>query len=151
MKNIGIVLPNLGNCQLSYLVIGQINEILQSGKDMQFTIFCEDFSRHHMKALCPVVNVLLAASFDGLIITTNLSTTAKILNTIHKSKHLFYVWDLEWIRNKNQNYLQSWPIYNSVSLFTRSEPYAKAIRNYTNKEVTIIPDFNLYELSRSMV
>ena len=87
--------------------------------------------------------------FDGTLIATSISTCLTAIKSISPSKKIFYVWDLEWMRNTGRNYEHSIQAFidKSVVLVARSESHAKAIKNYCNKTPSCIAeDFNIEKM-----
>ena len=88
--------------------------------------------------------------FDGILISTSVSTTLSMINTFAKAKY-FYVWDLEWTRRHGKDFSYLIQAYNNkdVKLIARSKEHALAIENYSNRTVDhIVNNFNLKKLVR---
>jgi hypothetical protein len=69
--------------------------------------------------------------------------------TCNSSKIVFYIDDLEWMRNGKNNFLYNLQAYRSplVELVTPSLNYAKLVENYSNRKVSaVIPGYNVTEL-----
>jgi hypothetical protein len=94
-------------------------------------------------------------SFKGTIITTTLDTTTLALarNTRKDNQIIFYVWDLEWTRPQNNDYLSNYHIFNTAhKLVARSANHAKAIENYCNRKVdSIVEEFNVQEIIKTEI
>ena len=130
--NTGIVLSSLAPSQTSFLEIANANSMVYED-EYDFTIFVENITRPFMPINCSVMNTSEMWSFDGLLITNNLFSTLSAIKVKGPSKVLFYVNDLEWLRDK-KDFLQNLRIYRSVDyLVARSEEHAKAIQNYSNR------------------
>lgn len=148
MKKLGVMLTDLRGSQESYLAIEQMNRLVLE-TDIDCTIFTE-FSRFKpcMTPLFGVMDFAEIWSFDGLLISTNLSNTNISINALNAAKKIFYVWDLEWLRGK-KDFVENVNIYrsNKVELIARSNDHSIVLQNYTNRKPNrVIPQFNLKEL-----
>ena len=125
---IGISVNDLIPSQLSYYLTKNINEKCSDSVDHDFVIFFENLS--------------------GKIIEP-ISTTLTAIKSMSPSEKYFYVWDLEWLRDRGKNFEYNIPAFidKDIKLIARSETHAKAIKNYCNRDVIgIVEDFNLDQL-----
>jgi hypothetical protein len=153
--NIGIVVPHLGLSQISFYAIKEVNRLVDEKHSDDITLFFEHLVPSLIPPKCAVMCVNEIMSFKGTIITTTLDTTLMTLsrNTRKDNRVVFYVWDLEWMRPQKNNYLSNYQIFNSVhKLVARSDNHAKAIENYTNRNVdAIVKEFNVQEIIRAEI
>lgn len=109
------------------LLPSQLNNILLS-KDI--TVFTRD-------NLIPTSNKVSVFGlyelnyFHGSLITFDLDNTDYAIKTHGAFDVIFYVWDLEWLRNK-KNFIENVKIYRSVKLYCRSKSHQIAIEQYCN-------------------
>lgn len=138
-KSIGIVLPNLGTSQLSVFAISFANKFFKT--EHNCCVFYRNLSAHciDVKAGCMTISEIWG--FNGTIITTCLYDTEFLLKSISTGKKIFYVWDLEFLRD-NKDYIKNTNIYRNpnIILAARSEDHAKTIQNYCNRKVDMIVD-----------
>lgn len=137
---IGIVLPHLGPSQAAYYAVQAINKNIDKH---EFILFYENIMPVCLKPLCPIMNSTEIWSFNGLLITTNMSSTISALKGINNSKILYYLWDLSFMRGKS-DFITNSGVMNSdkIQLAARSKSHQKVIQNYCNREVNhIFPDF----------
>jgi hypothetical protein len=83
-------------------------------------------------------------SFSGLLITTTINNTITARNLINKNttKLVFYVWDLEWLRAGQNNFLHNIQAYRAPDmLIARSTEHVYPITNYSNRQPIVIEDF----------
>jgi hypothetical protein len=148
--NIGIVLPHIGNAQISYYAIKAINNAIAQSREHDFVLFFEQITTPVIKPDCGTMCVNELMLFQGTLITTTLANTAMAISQSSRkaNKIIYYVWDLEWLRPNKNNYLENFKTFNLASeLVARSTNHAKAIQNYCNRQVSrIIPEFNLAEI-----
>ena len=123
---VGIIIPKLDN-QLSYMICKHVN----NSNDNIYTVFYEDISPYVIRPKCATMPINEIWSFNGILISTNLRNTLSSLKTINKSKLIFYIWELEFLKGKT-NYIENINIYQNhlLKLVTRSEEYAKNVYNY---------------------
>ena len=88
-------------------------------------------------------------NFDGVLISTDISTTLSSLNSSSVCRRLFYVWDLEWTRQEGKDYDYVSKAYNhkEVELVSRSVDHSPLLENYSNKNVSgVVNDFSFKDL-----
>lgn len=79
----------------------------------------------------------------SLLVATDLDSALTLSKVRNKAKKIFYVWELEYLKNKNYQYSQS--IYNKFPVYTRSESYKQALDNYANINSEVF-DLNLEKI-----
>ena len=121
-KQIGIIVDDLSASQLSYYLIKNINEFLEDSLD-DFVVFFEN----------------------------SISNTLSMLKSFSPERKIFYVWDLEWLRQHGKEFENTVKAFtdNNVTLVARSKEHALAIENYCNIKIKhIVEDFNIKKLIR---
>ena len=136
--NIGIIIPDMGPSQLAYMTINQCN--VGSQTEDSYFIFFENTKMPCVKPLVSCMNISELHTFNGILISTSIDTTLSALNAITNTRKIFYVWDLEWLRPNKNNFLYNMQAFRNekVELMCRSEHHAKVIRNYCNREPSLI-------------
>ena len=148
VKKVGVVVDDLSASQLSYHIIKNINKQVEES-DTDFVAFFKNSTASmlpmHFSSMC--INEIW--SFDGVAIATSVSTVLSISKTFSPKQKYFYVWDLEWCRTKGREFEYIIQAFNKddIKLIARSEDYAKAIKNYCNKDVVgVVDNFNIKQL-----
>lgn len=141
MRNCGIILPDMQISQLSYEIITQINSEIISGSPYDYRIFFENISTQCVQPLCAVMNISEIWAYSGILISTTLENTLFSINLKTDCLKFFYLWDLEWLRNK-KNYLYNLSILRNpqIKLIVRSKDCAKELERYSNKQANFITD-----------
>ena len=141
-NKIGFIVDDLSSSQLSYEVNSSINSF-DTSFDQDFVVFFENSSPMVIEPFFGVMNLQELWGFDGIAIATSVSSCLSLSNTQSPIKKFFYVWDLEWSRNRS-SYDQGIQAFlkEDINLIARSEDHAKAIKNYCNRDVVGIFDFN---------
>ena len=141
-NKIGFIVDDLSSSQLSYEVISSINSF-DTSFDQDFVVFFENSSPMVIEPFFGVMNLQELWGFDGIAIATSVSSCLSLSNTQSPIKKFFYVWDLQWSRNRS-SYDQGIQAFlkEDIDLIARSEDHAKAIKNYCNRDVVGIFDFN---------
>jgi hypothetical protein len=130
------------------MTINYVNSLIGQNK-WDFTLFYNELINPCTKPLCAVMNISETWLYNGILISTDLDTSAMIAKTLKPKRKLFYIWDLEWLRMGKQNFLQNLQVYRNPNfeLIARSSTHAEAITNYANRTVNaVIPDFHLAHL-----
>lgn len=142
--NIGMVLPNLGSSQLSFLTISQAN--VGSGlTNDEFFIFTKNPSEPCVSPAFSCMNISEVIGFKGILFAVDLDGADLIRTVATQSKLVFYVWDLEFLRKK-KDFIRNVEIYRDrrLTLVARSQSHANVISNYCNREPDmIVPNFNI--------
>jgi len=136
MRQIGIIIPALYSQQLVYETCIGIQKAISNQLDC--TIFFEDYAPLMIRPACGLMHVSELYSFNGILISTNLNNTKLALNIPLPSKKIFYIWELEWLKN-SKDFIDNNSVYQNpqLELYTRSKSYANAIKNYSNMTAQI--------------
>lgn len=149
--NVGLVLPHLGASQLSFIAINHANFI--SGiSDDEFYLFTKNPSEPCVSPGCAVMNISEVIGFKGLLIATDLGSADLIRSVPTDAILVFYVWDLQFLRNK-KDFINNVAIYRDkrLTLIARSESHAKVISNYCNRKPDmVIPNLNVLKIREEM-
>lgn len=145
---IGIIIPSLDLNQLAFETISDINKSIINGSKNDYTIFYQELTSKCIEPLCATMTINEAHTHNGILIATNLDSAEFLIKTTNKSKKIFYIWDLEFLRNKN-NFLNKINIYRNpnLTLISRSQEYNRALEVFCNRKAqTIQTKLNLEEL-----
>lgn len=151
IKQIGFLLNHLGPSQLAFYVINQINAIGEKTVDYDFVLFYEHLVKPCVVPNCMVLNATETFSFHGLLIATTLDNAEVAINSINTARNIYYIWDLDWMRRGQNNYIKNISILRNpkLELIARSQDHASAIENYCNRKVSsIISDANIAEIDK---
>tara|TARA_R100000008_G_C3470513_1_gene108744 strand:+ start:105 stop:578 length:474 start_codon:yes stop_codon:yes gene_type:complete len=148
--NIGVVVENLGMSQLAYSVINNINMACEHNSQNDYVLFYENMGNPILPVNCAIMNSSELWSFNGVVVATTASSAKFALKAVNKTKKFFYIWDLEWTRERNKTeFTKNLSSYRneSISLIARSKEHALAIQNYCNRKVPyIMEDFDINKL-----
>lgn len=72
---------------------------------------------------------------NGVMVATDIES-AKFALKLPVKNVLFYIWDLEWLRNTG-SYIENLKVFQNINLklVARSEEHASIIKNYCNRNV----------------
>lgn len=144
-SKLNILVPELGPSQKNYFLIRNLNAL----RGVNVNVFAENLSRFCITPTFAVMNIAEAWAQPGTFIATNLSTASKLMTWPVAKRKLFYIWDLEFLRQNNRYYDAYSPIYThkEFDLICRSEDHAKLITNAFNIEPKyIIENFDFKKL-----
>lgn len=145
---IGIIIPSLDLNQLAFETISEINKSIIKGSKNDYTIFYQELTSSCIEPLCATMSMNEAHTHNGILVATNLDSAEFLTKTTNKSKKIFYIWDLEFIRNK-ANFLHKMKVYRNpkLTLISRSREYNRALESFCNRKAEIIQSkLNLEEL-----
>ena len=149
LKNINILVPNTGASQLSFFVIKELNSLTKTRPEIDSILFYENKHKNCLPTNFSVMQISEAWGQSEAIIATTLSTARKLQKIPARNK-IFYVWDLEWIRDSaKKSYEKYSNVYGdeSLTLVARSEHHKLAIENAFNRTVEhIVSDFNMQNI-----
>jgi len=151
LNKINFLVQHTGSSQLSFFLINELNKMGKTNPEIDAIVYCENKHRNCVPANFAVMDLSDAWVNKGPVIATTLSTARKMISFPSERK-LFYVWDIEWIRNNHMNtlrYEEYENVYgdNSIELIARSESHKKIIENTFNRSVShIVSDFDVSEI-----
>jgi hypothetical protein len=148
-KNINFLVTDLGASQQNYYLINNINKIHDEIVDLNINIFSENLSRFCLPVKFSVMSVAEAWAQEGPFVSTNFSTTSKLIKYPRASHKLFYIWDLEFLRGEGRIYDIYAPIYlnKEIELICRSEDHKKIVENTFNRNVKyIVENFDIEKI-----
>lgn len=145
MNSVSVIVDKWECSQLCYLVAQWFNKIIATS-NIDCVVFCKDLDRPFIQTDFSIMNISELYSFRGLAISTNIENTKQLINACLDADKVFYVWDLEFIRNKN--YIENLSIFRSseIDIITRSEDYSKEIQNFCNRKPSVIEHLNIPEI-----
>jgi hypothetical protein len=128
---LGFMVRDLGMSQLAYRLITGLNKWVSPQNDGW--VFFEENQRPLLGCHFGVMNCEGAWGFQGALVATSFTTLKKAL-ACPRATPYFYVWDLEWLRNRYL-YSQLLPMYRSVPLLARSREHKVMIEKAWNVSV----------------
>jgi|JI10StandDraft_1071094.scaffolds.fasta_scaffold98623_3 hypothetical protein len=132
--NIGIILPHLVPSQLTFEVEKVIRE---NSEQYNFTVFYENLFAIYKYPSCPVMNISELKYFrKGRVVSFDISAANKTLKSVNAIEPVLYLYDLEWLRGKN-DYVNNVSLLRKIKLITRSEEYKTLVENYTNSNCEV--------------
>ena len=146
---LGIILNDMSANQLAYHAISSINKEVKRTNKNDYVLFFENASSIVIPPSCACMNSSEIWNFDGVLISTTVSSTLSSINAVTPKKKYFYVWDLEWNRRHGNDfeYMIDAYAHPEISLIARSHDHARAIENYCNKKVKgTVPNFNIKQI-----
>lgn len=88
--NLGIYLPSLGDQDLMKDISESINYGLDSGLLVDASVFFDDVSYNSHKIKCGIFNSTELWNFNGVLVTTSLSTTLSALKIVNNIELCYY-------------------------------------------------------------
>jgi hypothetical protein len=145
MNSLSVIVDKFECSQLCYSIGQWFNKLIEEG-NIDCVLFCKELDKPFMQTNFSIMNISELYSFSGLVVSTNIENTKQLINCCINADKVFYIWDLEFIGNKN--YTDNLSVFRNeeINLVTRSEDYADEIENFCNKRPLVIEDFNLPEI-----
>lgn len=145
MKSIAVIVDKWECSQLCFLVSQWFNKIIEES-NIDCVVFCKDSDPPFIQTNFSIMNISELYSFGGLAISTNIENTKTLIKSCINANKIFYVWELEFIKNKN--YLDNLSVFNNkeIELITRSKEYSDEIKNLCNRKSSVIENFNIKEI-----
>jgi hypothetical protein len=145
--NIGIILKDLENSQLNYDVIQSANKLRN---DHSICILYRNLTKCTFKCNFAFINYnkIFSSYFDqdSLLISTDIDSTLDLISAKNAANKIFYAYNLDFLQNNEFD--RNYKAYNSMPVFTRSESYKQAIKNYANVTARV-EKFDLERLLKS--
>ena len=150
MIKINFLVEHLGNSQLAYYLILNMNKLVECRQDVDCIAFYNTLLPPCILPKFALMQMFEAWNQGGHTIATSIATARKMLNfSGQQTKLYYYVWDLEWTHGNIRKYDMYKDIFlnQNIVIIARSESHAKAIQNCFNREkVYIMDDFNEKQL-----
>lgn len=134
---LGIIVKDLLPSQLNYELFTQLNDKYEQ---LNAFIVCKNLTKSFFPIKFPILNYSKVFSGyleeDTLLVATDIDSALTLSNVKNKSRKIFYVWELEFLQNKDYN--NNYQIYNALPVYTRSNSYKQALDNYANIDSNIL-------------
>lgn len=148
---LGFGLNNLGASQLAFHFIRSANRMASESIETDVVGFFEAPSSPCILPSFSTMQFAEAWAFDGTLVATSLGIAEKFLRFPCASRRYFYVWDLEWMRNRKRTFRQLASVYRNPShiLIARSDEHANVISKAWNVKVPhVVPECDVGEILR---
>jgi hypothetical protein len=151
MKQLGILVDNIGASQISFFVISELNKYIENDCSVEPIVFYENIQKNCLPTNFSVMELREAWGCRGSVIATSASTAKSLSAFPDAMKKFFYVWDVEWIRNSiNKTPYEDYStVYadENLSLIARSDSHKKLIESSFNRHVEhVVDDFNISQI-----
>lgn len=137
-----IITKDLLCSQLNYEIFGQLLKYKGNA-----ALVTRNLTQNFFPVKFPIINYskIFSGYLDekSLIVATDLDSALALTKVRNKAKKIFYVWELEYLKNKNFGFSQ--PTYSKLPVYTRSQSYKEALDNYANIDSEVV-DLNLEKI-----
>jgi hypothetical protein len=149
MKNIGILLNNLGPSQLAYYLIKNGNDFVEDG-DNDLVAFFYEVSPECIRPNFASMNLSEAYSYNGILVATDANSASRILEFPGSTHKFFYVWDLEWAKIQNKQFEDLATVYHNdrLPLIARSKTHFDIIKKIWKEPIGIVEDVDIRQLHK---
>jgi len=150
-KQVGFLVNELTASHLAFSLIKNLNDY-NNESNIDTVLFFENASSSIIKPNFSIMAINEIWNFSGALISTDINTTLSLKKCFSPRKKIFYVWDLEWMRNpmgKVWEFEKTIQAFSdeSIELVARSKDHAKAIENLSNRKVKhVVENFNIENL-----
>jgi len=143
MYTVGIIVKDTQVSQLNWEIISQLNELNRetNNNHVLFYMNATPLCVNNFHAIMNAHDINKVK--QGILIATDLDSASFLIKSNTLSRKILYVWNLEWIHNKNLNYLQTYSIMHNIELWTRSQLYANIISNQFGVTPEVSEKFNI--------
>lgn len=149
MNKIGVIVRDLGFSQSNFSLIKSLNYFVDNNLT-DCCIFYESLVQTPLTPLFGTYHVNEIYDFEGIVISTNLLGTKRLVNVPGPLKKYFYIWDLEWtkLRGYQYNIIRDIYLNSEVDLIARSERHYNLLKNCFKKPACIIDNWEKEELAK---
>lgn len=142
ISKIGILVSDLRPSTRNYHLIETGNKIAKEQLDIDFYVFNEDWKVPSHTICFPLLQQRNAWAFDGILISTDIPTTRKLLALPDTCSKYFYIWDMmEWTTLKNTEEVLNLYSNDKISLIARSLEYSQILAQNFNTIPLVLEDF----------
>ena len=137
---LNFLVDHIGASHMAYYLIECANELCEKG-EAKVIIFYDQLHRPCRRLLVPAMMMLEAWAQPGVSIATSISSTARLLNLPGPQVKMFYVWDMEWLRNPKQvGPMTELFRHPELTIIARCKDHLEAIENSFNIKVPYVFD-----------
>lgn len=146
MKNLGILIDRTHQNQKFRLLADSLNKL---PSDINTTVFSAEPGPVPVDTTFPIMNLVYAYGFNGVLISTDIYTTLVMNNCLRATKKYFYVWDIEYLYH-HFGFVDLQKTYNNpnIELIARNKFRQNVISKTWKKPSLIIEDFNYANLEQ---
>ena len=137
MKQFGI-LTNL-EVQQGLIITQGLNKLVDNNAYIDPVVFYKDYQPQLIRPMFCLMQDVEAWNFPHTLIATNIDTLTRLSKCNIPTKKLFYVFNLEWLYLKEQNYDSLRDIYN-VDLIVRSRDHFDIVEKCWKRPLGIVQD-----------
>lgn len=131
--SIAYIVNNLGNSELNYDLIKEIN----SRPDISQCIFFQNHMPQIIIPECLTMSIYGLSGFKGKAVAFDLQAASIINQTNCKTENFLYLYNLEWLY-VTINYPLAVELLDNFKIFARSESHKRVIENYCSAEVEVV-------------
>ncbi len=144
MRKLGILLNDFSQNDTAFWSIYHANKYKGNADIIGFYSI---IGRPYMTPQFALMHAAEVYSFDGAVVATNLAAARKLLSCPSPSHKLFYLWDLEWLRQPF-DYSQLSEVYKNESLIlvARTDEHAKIIRNCWDRDAAVVENMDIEQI-----
>lgn len=145
---LGIAVNNLGPSQANFQLIRNANKLLDEMGNLDIIVFYENAVRACVSPEFATMQMTECWGFDGPVIATSYSTAEKLLKCPCPSRKVYYIWDLEWLRQR-RHFNEHRSVYGNPSLLliARSLSHSQVVAQAWNRPVSaVVEDFDMSRL-----
>lgn len=144
---LGIALNNLGASQLSYFLVKNANRHLRDNPQDDITAFIERHVANPLPGNFACMPTHEMWGYDAPVIATSFESARKLQACVCPVRKLFYVWDVEWVRDHLRRPYREWAaVYQdpSLSLIARGPDHAVLLQQLWGRTVLgMVEDFRI--------
>ncbi len=147
---IGFFLKDIGNNQIAFDLITEINKYLKTNKDDAITIFVENIESPVKTPSCPVMQATEVWSYTGNVVATSVSTATKLIQAVSPKRKMMLVHSPEWFNQQNivrYEGIHQVFMFPRLEILTIDETYNKLFLACFNREPSLVwKDFSIKQL-----
>lgn len=145
---LGILVDNLGNNQISFNIINEVNSLIFSKSEVSPTVFYKNPSNEVLKLASAATSLDKAYFYKGIVISTNLDLALFSLNMPSPTKKYLYLYEIEWSLTPKFDFNLTNIILNKLDgIICPSIAYQNELLNYSGISAKlVVPNFKLKEI-----
>ena len=149
MKQFGLLTYALDPSQQGVSFTLGLNRIVETyNSRIDPIVFYKEYYQQIITPLFCMMQEVEMWNFPHTVISTTLENTTKLLSCPIPTKKLFYILNLEWLYEKNQNYELLRNIYNnkSIELIVKSQDHFNIVKSCWKKPIGIVEDIHFEKI-----
>jgi hypothetical protein len=148
INKLGVIVDQLVVNQSNHFLIKNLNWLSQN-KNIDCCIFYNELNNMVLPITFGCFHINEIYDYHGIVISTTLTSTKRLLSCPGPTKKYFYIWTLDWMKlpKFDFDHISEMYLSDEVDLIVRSNRYSNVLEHCFKKPKFIIDNWNAVQLA----